>query len=100
HTDQKKYFTWDSRKFPNPEDMQRKLAKYDRKMVTIIDPHIKKDSSYEVYSEAQKLGYFVKNHRGEEYEGWCWPGASAYLDFYNPKVRDWWASLYKYDKYI
>lgn len=31
-----------------------------RKMVTIIDPHIKKDDNYHVYKEAKELGYFIK----------------------------------------
>lgn len=29
-------------------------------MVTIIDPHIKKDENYHVYKEAKELGFFVK----------------------------------------
>ena len=32
HTDGKKYFTWDSSKFPTPKDMQDKLAKTGRKV--------------------------------------------------------------------
>lgn len=29
-------------------------------MVTIIDPHIKKDDNYHVYKDARDRGYFVK----------------------------------------
>lgn len=29
-------------------------------MITIIDPHIKKDDTYHVYKEAQELDYFIK----------------------------------------
>ena len=32
HTDNKKYFTWDSRAFPNPKAMQNKLAMKGRKV--------------------------------------------------------------------
>ena len=42
HTDGKRYFTWDKNKFPNPVQMQDELAATGRKMVTIVDPHIKK----------------------------------------------------------
>ena len=42
HTDGKRYFTWDDFKFPKPVEMQQELAKTGRKMVTIVDPHIKK----------------------------------------------------------
>jgi Glycosyl hydrolases family 31/Galactose mutarotase-like len=40
HTDGKRYFTWDKNEFPNPKEMQLKLARQGRRMVTIIDPHI------------------------------------------------------------
>jgi alpha 1,3-glucosidase len=43
-------------------------------MVTISDPHIKKDNGYQVYSEAKSRGYFVKTKDGTDYEGSCWPG--------------------------
>ena len=43
-------------------------------MITISDPHIKKDNGYQIYSEAQSRGYFVKTKDGADYEGSCWPG--------------------------
>uniref|UniRef100_A0A8C4WV05 Neutral alpha-glucosidase AB n=1 Tax=Eptatretus burgeri TaxID=7764 RepID=A0A8C4WV05_EPTBU len=100
HTDGKRYFTWDSNKFPNPADMQNHIAGKRRKMVTIVDPHLKVDSSYSVYNEAYSRGYLVKNKGGGDYEGWCWPGSAAYLDFLNPEVRDWYASKFAYDSYL
>ncbi|TMS36684.1 hypothetical protein L596_003786 [Steinernema carpocapsae] len=100
HTDGKKYFTWDPVKFANPKKMIDSLAAKGRKMVTIIDPHIKKDDSYHVYKDAKDLGYFIKDKDGErDYEGHCWPGASMYLDFLNPVVRDYWAGKFSYDQY-
>lgn len=57
-------------------------------MVTIIDPHIKKDDSYRVYKDAKDLGLFVKKSDGTtDFSGHCWPGESEYLDFLNPEVR-------------
>jgi alpha 1,3-glucosidase len=100
HTDQKKYFTWDNRHFPTPEDMQKSLESYGRKMVTIVDPHIKRDKGYYVHDEATEKGYYVKNNNGEtDYEGWCWPGSSSWLDFLREDVRDYWADQFKLDKY-
>ncbi|VDN03320.1 unnamed protein product [Thelazia callipaeda] len=98
HTDGKRYFTWDPNKFTNPKQMISNLVAKGRKMVTIIDPHIKKDDNYHVYSEAKKNGYFVKV--GDDYEGHCWSGASMYLDFLNPAVRDFWAGQFAFDQYI
>ena len=41
HTNGKRYFTWDPTNFPSPISMQEGLAIVGRKMVTIVDPHIK-----------------------------------------------------------
>ncbi|KAF9436979.1 hypothetical protein BGZ76_002382 [Entomortierella beljakovae] len=100
HTDGKRYFTWDNTKFPNPSDMQQSIGAKGRKMVTIIDPHIKKDDNYHVSRGAKELDIYIKNKDGNSFEGWCWPGSSNWIDFYNPKARDWWASQFAYDKYI
>ncbi|EDV29833.1 uncharacterized protein TRIADDRAFT_37096 [Trichoplax adhaerens] len=99
HTDGKKYFTWDSTKFPNPEDMQKSLAAKGRKMVTIVDPHIKRDSGYGIDQDASNQGRYVKNKDDNVYEGWCWPGSSSWIDFINPEHRDWWASRFNLDNY-
>ena len=36
HTNGKRYFTWDSGKFSNPEDMQDKLAAKGRKVHSLL----------------------------------------------------------------
>ncbi|VDO59740.1 unnamed protein product [Haemonchus placei] len=54
HTDGKRYFTWDPRTFPNPLEMIADLSSKGRKLVTVVDPHIKTDSEYFVYAEAKK----------------------------------------------
>ena len=51
-----------------------KLSSKGRKMVIIVDPHLKKDDGYAVYADAKSKDYFVKNKDGSDYEGWCWPG--------------------------
>jgi alpha 1,3-glucosidase len=99
HTDGKRYFTWDGRLFPHPADMQDKLAARGHKMVTIIDPHIKRDGGYRVHSDAQAKGLYTRNAAGAEYDGWCWPGSSSYLDFTNPTTRDWWAEQFSLANY-
>lgn len=43
-------------------------------MVTIVDPHIKVDSGYQVHNEIRSNNFYVKNKDGSDYEGWCWPG--------------------------
>ena len=33
----------------------------------------------------------IQNKDGGDFDGWCWPGSSSYLDYTTEKVRDWWA---------
>lgn len=99
HTDGKRYFTWHPSHFANPEPLLDALAESKRKLVTVIDPHIKKDDKYPIFKRLQGKDYFTKTSNGQPYEGWCWPGAAYYPDFCNPAVRDEWAKFFKLDKY-
>ncbi|KAI5669532.1 hypothetical protein M9H77_19385 [Catharanthus roseus] len=100
HTNGKRYFTWDKVLFPNPEEMQNKLAAKGRHMVTIVDPHIKRDDSYHIHKEASENGYYVKDATGKDFDGWCWPGSSSYIDMVNPQIRSWWGDKFSYDNYV
>jgi alpha 1,3-glucosidase len=81
HTNGKRYFTWDKALFPNPKQMIDSLSSHGRKMVTIVDPHIKRDPDYAVHTEATDKGLYIKDKNGKDFDGWCWPGSSSYLDF-------------------
>ena len=69
-----RYFTWDGAKFPNAEDMVKNVSARGRKMVTIVDPHLKRDDNYNVYSQFKDKNMLTKNKDGNDYDGWCWPG--------------------------
>ncbi|XP_051957222.1 neutral alpha-glucosidase AB-like [Xyrauchen texanus] len=99
HTDGKRYFTWDPIMFPQPKDMLQGLMDKKRKLVAIVDPHIKVDSGYKIHNEISSKNFYVKNKDGGDYEGWCWPGNSGYPDFTNPEMRVWWSSMFAYDQY-
>jgi alpha 1,3-glucosidase len=100
HTDGKRYFTWDTNYFPTPIQMQEEIASRGRKMVTIVDPHIKRDTSWAFFNEATEKKLFVKDKDGNDFDGWCWPGSSSYLDQTSPTVRSWWADQFAVDKYV
>jgi len=101
HTSGKRYFTWDKHLFPNPIPMQQKLKSQGRNMVTIIDPHIKRDNHYYIHNQATAKGLYIKDKTGKnDYDGWCWPGSSSYLDFTNEEVRNWWADQFSYNSYV
>lgn len=99
HTNGKRYFTWDDNLFPEPIEMQQNISAHGRRMVTIVDPHIKRDNGYSVHTTATSKGLYVKDRDGKDFDGWCWPGSSSYLDFTSPAVRQWWAEQFHYDAY-
>nr|XP_033499233.1 neutral alpha-glucosidase C isoform X1 [Epinephelus lanceolatus] len=99
HTDEKRYFTWDSALFPDPAGLQRHLERKKRKLVVISDPHIKVDPDWSLYCEARDRGYFVKHRDGRIFQGTCWPGESSYLDFSSPDTRAWYSRCFGLDKY-
>ena len=67
-------------------------------MVTIVDPHIKRDNGYVVHKEAESKGLYLKDG-DSDFDGWCWPGSSSYPDFTNAKVRQWWAERFSLENY-
>eukprot|EP00485_Elphidium_margaritaceum_P008458 CAMPEP_0202694798 /NCGR_PEP_ID=MMETSP1385-20130828/8557_1 /ASSEMBLY_ACC=CAM_ASM_000861 /TAXON_ID=933848 /ORGANISM="Elphidium margaritaceum" /LENGTH=905 /DNA_ID=CAMNT_0049350701 /DNA_START=158 /DNA_END=2875 /DNA_ORIENTATION=+ len=99
HTDGKRYFTWDSHNFADPRGMLDYVAASGRKMVTIVDPHIKKDDAYYVHRDISARDLWIKNRDGDDYTGWCWPGDSRYPDFTNPEMRRFWSEQFRFDKY-
>lgn len=51
--------------------------------------------------QATAKSLYIKNADGKsDFNGWCWPGDSSYLDFTEEKVRKWWAEQFKLDKYV
>ncbi|OAV96772.1 hypothetical protein PTTG_12077, partial [Puccinia triticina 1-1 BBBD Race 1] len=99
YAEEHKYFIWDKRHFPEPLKMINQLEATGRKLVTIVDPHIKRTQDLYVYKEAVELNVLSKLPDGSEYEGWCWTGSSSWVDYFDPRSWDWWAGLFKFDKY-
>ncbi|KAI0564994.1 Neutral alpha-glucosidase AB [Gracilaria domingensis] len=94
HTNGKRYFTWDYERFPDPSGLMNHIAARGRKMVTIIDPHIKRDNKFPIHRMAQEQKLYVMKPDGKPFDGWCWPGSSSYFDFSSSRVREVWASLF------
>lgn len=88
-------FTWDNKNFENPKAFIDELNKMGFKVVTIIDPGVKIDKEYSIYSQGLKNDYFAKDNDGIVYKNRVWPGESVYPDFMNSRVRKWWADNQK-----
>eukprot|EP00966_Prymnesium_polylepis_P113078 2615295-Prymnesium_polylepis.1 len=74
--------------------MQAQLARTGRKMVTIVDPHLKADDDYPTFAEAKARNLLVLNEDNSHFEGDCWPGRSAWVDYLMPEARAFWASRF------
>ncbi len=88
-------FTWNKEHFPDPKRMVKELSDDGFKTVVIIDPGIKVDKDYSVFSEALEKDYFCKRADGPYMKGKVWPGECYFPDFTRPEVRDWWSGLFK-----
>eukprot|EP00667_Euglena_gracilis_P002275 EG_transcript_2275 len=97
HTRGNRYFTWDRMHFPDPKAMQAELAAKGRHLVCITDPHIKRDPGWRVFREASAGSFFILDAQRKEFEGWCWPGQSSWVDFHDPAARAWYAKQFAYD---
>ncbi len=88
-------FTWDKKKFADPTRTLTDLRKQGFKVVTIIDPAVKKDKGYTIYDEGLKNNYFATDKDGIPYVNQVWPGDALYPDFANKIVRHWWSKNQK-----
>jgi len=94
-------FTWDRERFPDPRRMIADLRDQGFRIVTIVDPHPKKEPGHPPYDSGLAGNHFVKRPDGSVYEGPVWPSnaehnprPSVFPDFSKPAARDWWGGLY------
>mmetsp|Transcript_165875 Transcript_165875/g.527382 ORF Transcript_165875/g.527382 Transcript_165875/m.527382 type:complete len:974 (+) Transcript_165875:62-2983(+) len=99
HTDGKRYFTWDPAHFADAGTMLDTFEQSGRKIVTIIDPHLKGDENYTIFTQMRDAGLLTRSLNGSDYEGFCWPGPSFYPDFCNPEARALWATFFQPEVY-
>ena len=59
YMDNFKVFTWGEKQYPQHREMLESLSKHGFKVVTIIDPGVKKEEGYSVYDEGVKNDFFV-----------------------------------------
>jgi alpha-glucosidase len=86
-------FTWDKESFPDPAGMLKILADKGFRVITIIDPGVKRDFGYAVFDEGVERGVFCTTEGGDLYIGQVWPGDTAFPDFVTEEARAWWGEL-------
>lgn len=88
-------FTFDDKKFPDVKGLSEKLADRGVKLISIIDPGVKKDEDYFMYKEGMEMDAFAHDTDGSVYENAVWPGTSVFPDFTKQSVRSWWGDKTK-----
>lgn len=84
-------FTWDKKRFPDFAGMIDELHEMGFRVVSIIDPGVKIDPEYPVYTSGIEQDVFLKYPDGEQAMGVVWPGECHFPDFTDPAARAWWA---------
>jgi len=88
-------FTFDTKRFPDPAALNTDLHGQGFKTVWMIDPGVKVDPAYSVYTAGRDRDLFVRTRDGQEYQGNVWPGPCAFPDYTMPAARAWWSDLTK-----
>ncbi len=94
-------FTVDRERFPDLSSLSKSLSEPEDgldpvRLVTIIDPGVKKDAGYSIYQEGLKHDVYCKNPKGKNQTGLVWPDWSVFPDFTNPTTRRWWGDQYPF----
>lgn len=96
YMDEYRVFTFDEDNFSKHQELISELKQENIDIVPIVDPGVKKDVHYPVYREGIEKNYFCKYLEGQVYYGNVWPGVSAFPDFLNSEVQEWWGDLHRF----
>lgn len=80
-------FQWDSRVFPDPEGMLRRIKDKGLNVCVWINPYIGQESR--LFREGAEKGYFIKRPNGDVWQRDTWQAGMALVDFTNPDARKW-----------
>ena len=80
-------FLWDSRVFPDPEGMLRRLKAKGLKICVWINPYVGQESA--IFREGAEKGFFIKRPNGDVWQWDMWQPGQAIVDFTNPEARAW-----------
>lgn len=86
-------FDWDKSKFPDPEDLLKKLHDRGLKICVWINSYIGQKSP--LFEEGAKNGYFIKNEDGSVWQWDKWQAGMAIVDFTNPEATKWYQGYLK-----
>lgn len=89
-------FTTDDKRFAGLDKLSETLAKKGVRLVTIIDPAIKMDPTFDIFNDGVSNDHFIKYPDGNIVYAPVWAGMSAFPDFSRAETRKWWGEKYEY----
>jgi alpha-glucosidase len=87
-------FTTNKKNFPSFKQLSADLNEKGIKLIASINPAVKRDRHYEIYSDGLSKNIFCKLPSGTTFTGVSWPGWSVFPDFTKPEARAWWQEHY------
>jgi alpha-D-xyloside xylohydrolase len=78
---------WDTRAFPDPHGMLRRLKARGLRVCVWINPYIAQRSA--LFAEGMQHGYLVKRPGGDVWQWDRWQAGMALVDFTNPAACGW-----------
>lgn len=86
-------FEWDTRQFPNPPAMLKRLHDKGLEVCVWINSYVGQRSK--LFDIGKEKGYFIKNLDGSVFQTDFWQPGMAIVDFTNPEAWDWYKGLLK-----
>lgn len=80
-------FIWDSRVFPDPEGMLKRIKAKGLNICVWINSYIGQESC--LFDEGMEKGYFIKRTNGQVWQWDMWQPGMAIVDFTNPAAYKW-----------
>lgn len=88
-------FTFNKKRFRNIRKLTANLEGKGVKVVTSINPAVKRDQNYSLFKDGLEMDVFCKLPDGKDFTGVSWPGWCVFPDFTKPAIRSWWQEQYK-----
>jgi alpha-glucosidase len=87
-------FVTDEKRYPDLPGFAHRLNEKGVHLIVSTNPAIKTSPKVELYRQGAEQDVFCKSPDGSILRGVVWPGETAFVDFTNPRVREWWGGVY------